>query len=106
MAALIAFFILLSSGSVFAAAYWQKRYEEVLPVTCSAMVLVLFLGGILGHMLWGAYLVCALAFGLYVAAAVRMCRKRAWLITCKHTLTPASVLFAAMYLLLAYWNSE
>ena len=106
MVVLIVFFALISSGSVFAAAYWQKRYEEILPVTCTAMVMVMFLSGIMRHLLWGAFLVCGLALALYAAAAVRIWKKRAWLDTVKCTLTPAFVLFAILYLLLAYWNRD
>ena len=40
------FILLISSGSVFAASYFDKKYEEVLPITCGGIIVISFLFGI------------------------------------------------------------
>ena len=60
MVSLILWFVFLSSGSVLCAAVWGKKYEEALPVTCSALVLLLFLFGIAGILKTGVLFVCFL----------------------------------------------
>ena len=47
------------AGSVYAAARWERKYEEVLPLTCCAMVLTMFLFGVFGFLKLGAAVVCA-----------------------------------------------
>ena len=64
---LILFFLCLSSGSVYAAARWGRKYEELLPVTGCAIVAVLFFFGVLGLLETGFWAVCALCLGLITA---------------------------------------
>lgn len=55
MISILLWFAALSSGSVLCAAIWKRRYEEILPITCSIIVMVLFLCDIAGSLFWGGY---------------------------------------------------
>ena len=64
------FFAVLLSGSVFAAARFGRKFEEILPITCMGIVLVLFLFGAVGILGAGVYAVlitavCFWAYGLW-----------------------------------------
>ena len=104
MTSLVLFFVLISTGSVFAAAFWRKRYEELLPVTCAAIVLVLFAFGMVGHLALGAIAVCVLAAGLYVASLVRVVMRREGKLFIQNILTPAFFALMGVYALLIYCN--
>ena len=61
------FFAVLLSGSVFAAARFGRRFEEILPITCMGIVLTLFLFGAVGLLGAGVYavLLAAVCFWVY-----------------------------------------
>ena len=61
------FLAVLLSGSVFAAARFGRKFEEILPITCMGIVLVLFLFGAAGILSAGVYvlLLAALCFWAY-----------------------------------------
>ena len=64
------FFAVLLSGSVFAAARFGRRFEEILPITCMGIVLALFLFGAVGILGVGVYAVllaavCFWGYGLW-----------------------------------------
>ena len=58
-------FLLLSSGCVFAAARFALRYEEALPIAVTAIMLFLFVFGLLDLLPAGVYVLCAAALLLY-----------------------------------------
>ena len=58
-------FLLLSSGCVFAAARFDLRYEEALPIAVTAIMLFLFVFGLLDRLVAGVYVLCAAALLLY-----------------------------------------
>ena len=91
--ALILFFLCLSSGSVYAAARWGRKYEELLPVTGCALVAVLFFFGVLGQVQTGFWAVCALCAGLYLLAGFTTLRKKSWPALAKNLFTPGFLLF-------------
>ena len=104
MTSLMLFFILLSTGSVFAAAFWRRRYEELLPVTCAAIVFTLFVFGMLGNLALGAVGVCVLATALYAASAIRVLIKREGRAFIQRVFTPAFFAFVGAYVFLIYCN--
>ena len=64
------FLAVLLSGSVFAAARFGRKFEEILPITCMGIVLLLFLFGAVGILGAGVYAVliaaaCFWAYGLW-----------------------------------------
>lgn len=101
---LILFFLCLSSGSVYAAARWGRKYEELLPVTACAIVAVLFFFGIFGLLETGFWAVCALCAGLYLLAGLSALRKKSWRGLAKNLFTPAFFLFLLFQLLFAFCN--
>lgn len=70
MLSLVIFFALISSGSVLCAAVWNRKYEEIVPITCSCIVMILFLFGIIGVLETGVIFICILGVGLYVFAMI------------------------------------
>lgn len=59
------FLLIISSGSLFCAIRFDKKYEEILPVTCIGYSLVLFLSGIFGNLAYGFYAVLILSMSMY-----------------------------------------
>lgn len=74
MISVILWFVILSAGSVYGAAVWKKRYEEMLPVTCSVIVLILFICGILGNLKAGVAITMLLATALYIFTVIHLIR--------------------------------
>ena len=101
---LILFFLCLSSGSVYAAARWGRKYEELLPVTGCAIVAVLFFFGVLGRLETGFWAVCALCAGLYLLALLRTARKKGWRALAENLFTPGFFLFVLFQLVFAFCN--
>ena len=102
---LILFFLCISSGSVYAAARWERKYEEVLPLTCCAMVLTMFLFGVFGFLKLGAAVVCAACAGLYVLTALRVGKQKTGRVLLQNVFTPGFALFLAfnlMYIVCIY----
>ena len=88
MLAIVFFFLIISSGSVFSSAVFQKKYEEVLPITNVAIVVLLFIFGILGYLETGVVICCGLSIILYVIAIVWIIKKREYKLWMKNILTP------------------
>ena len=93
------FFAVLLSGSVFAAARFGRRFEEILPITSMGIVLALFLFGAVGLLNAGVYAVllaavCFWGYGLW--HGVKAGGKQ--LIT--GMMTPGFAVFCALFALL------
>ena len=93
------FLWVLLSGSVLAAAQFERTFEEILPITCMGIVLVLFLFGAAGMLSAGVYAVllaaaCFWAYGLW--RIVRGGGKQ----LLKNLITPAFVIFCVLFALL------
>lgn len=76
MISLIVWFAIISSGGVLGAAVWKRKYEEILPITCSIIILVLFLFGIAGKLFFGAMMVCILGLVAYGVAVGWIIKKK------------------------------
>lgn len=103
MLSLALFFLFISSGSLFAAALFNRKYEEVLPVTCSGIILILFLFGILGNLLAGAVFVCILCTVLCAIALVYSIKSKTVLKCLRNILTPGFFVFLFFNLLFAFF---
>lgn len=104
MISLLIWFVLLSSGSILCAVVWGKKYEEVLPLTSSGIVLFLFLLGVMGHLYVGAILVCAVGLGMVVFAGIWLFRKKRIKNFCKDFFTPAFWIFVFWFFAACYLN--
>lgn len=97
-------FLILISGSVWGSAVCKKRFEDLLPLTCTGIVLVLFLCGILGMLKQGVFLVLGISVCLWGYAVYHMIKQRNWSPFKQQFLTPAFFVFTAAYLVLHYTN--
>ena len=59
------FLMIISSGSLFCAAGFDKKYEQILPITCIGYSLILFLSGVFGNLKYGFYAVLILSVLMY-----------------------------------------
>lgn len=70
MLSVVIFFLLISSGSVLCSAVFNKKYEEVLPIACSAIVLILFGFGMFNMLEVGVIILCIMGISCYIVAFV------------------------------------
>ena len=73
---LIVFFLVLVSPPLFLSVFRGKRFEETVAVSSGAVILVLFLCGVLGILEAGVYLVLGLALVLAGLSVYRFIRRR------------------------------
>lgn len=104
MISLLIWFALLSSGSILCTAVWGKRYEEVLPLTSSGIVLLLFLAGIMGNLFAGAVFVCAAGIGVIVFSGVWLVWKKDIRKFMQNFFTPAFGIFAFLFIMACWLN--
>ena len=98
------FLAVLSSGSVFCAAFFQKKYEQILPLTAMGAVLVLFIFGVCGALKAGFYAVLVLTLMLYGATVFWLVLHKNLKSFLKNTITTGTVVFLGIFVLLSFWN--
>lgn len=96
MTDIIIFFLLISSGSILCSTLFNKKYEEILPITCSCIVLILFGFGLCNGLDMGAIAVCVLSFSCYVVAGIWMIKNRNIKNVIKNTLTNGFFVFLVL----------
>lgn len=89
MIAVVCFFLIISAGSVLCSAVFEKKYEESLPISCGAIVFILFVSGIFGRLNVGAVSVCVLSILCYGLAAIRCVKNKNTKALIKNTFTGA-----------------
>ncbi|MGN1167771.1 MAG: hypothetical protein ACI4S2_15240 [Lachnospiraceae bacterium] len=67
---------IVSTGSIIGIVFFDKKYEEALPYTGSAIIALLFLFGFFGNLLSGSYFLCIVAFIVYLVSAVYYFRRK------------------------------
>lgn len=92
----VIWFAILSAGSIYGAAVWKKRYEEMLPVTCSAIVLILFVFGIAGNLKAGVAITELLAAVLYIFTVIHLIKSKDIQNFRKNLITPGGVIFCVI----------
>ena len=102
MLSLVLFFLLISSGSVFAAVRYSRRYEETVPLTIFCSVEVVFLFGLLDNLKLGFWVLCILAVMLYGLSVAQIMRERNIREICGCLFTPAFFLFLALLVFYAF----
>lgn len=95
----ILWLLVLSSGSVLCTAVSKRKYEEALPVTCSLLVLLLFLSGICGALKEGVYCALGISLCIYIASAAFLIQKRAIRNFLERLFTPGFWIFISMVIL-------
>ncbi|MBQ1771675.1 MAG: hypothetical protein II000_07010 [Clostridia bacterium] len=104
MTALIVIFLILSAGGLLCSAAFGRRYEDALPLTCTAIVLILLLAGVAGLLPAGVYAVYLTAVAAYVFSFFNIIRKHSWKETAHRLFTPGFVIFAVAFVLFAVCN--
>lgn len=100
----ITIFLLLSSGGVFASAFFKKRFEEILPVTCMGIVAVLFLFGMLNALNTGLYAVLVLLVLLWAISIIHIILHKDFFESIRCFFTPAFFAFAFIFFLICFFN--
>lgn len=102
-ASLIILYLVLISGCFFGCIYTSRRFEEMLPLWCIAIVLCMFVFGISGFLAAGVYFVLVLALAACVAGAFRL-KKGGIHGFRSRFFSPGFTLFALLYLALIVFN--
>lgn len=89
----IVMFAILLNGGAFGAAYFNKRFEEILPLQMMIMMAVLYIFGLLDHLRAGVSFVVLAVVVLYVAVVVKLIKGRCYKEFIKRMITPAFVVF-------------
>ena len=98
------FLLTLCSGGVLGAACLHKRFEEMLPITCSISALAVFLFGLVGLLPVGPVFVLLAAFAGYAFSLWVLLRKKAPAGFFSRLLTPGFVCFVLLYAILLVLN--
>lgn len=109
MQSVILFILVISAFAVFASFKLDRTFEEILPISCLGIILILYLFGMINLLLPGVVVICALAFLLYVYTVYFIVKNGA-AATLKqkifNLITPGTVVFAILSILLAYFNKD
>lgn len=100
---LVILLLVCSSGSVLCGAMGKYRYEQILPITCTGVVSVLFLCGVLDGLRYGIPLVLALACACWVCTGVLLWKRRNLGDFLRRVLTPGFFLWMAFVLFAMYY---
>ena len=106
MLSLVLFFLLISSGSVFATVHYGYNYEETVPITIFCGVEVVFFFGLIDQLRLGVWVVCILAVGLYTASALWIRQQKNRRKIYERLFTPALCAFFVLLLIYAYSISD
>lgn len=101
------FLAAISSGSIGCALFFNKKYEDILPITCIGVVLILFIFGILEHLNVGFYVVLIIAFLIYLITAASLLKSREkarFYKFLQNILTPGMLVFVAAFFVLSVLN--
>ena len=82
----ILFFLILAAAPFFLSIRFGKRFEETVAVSSGAIILLLFLCGILGFLSAGVYIVSGIALFLILLSFFMLIRRRG-----SASVTPPSV---------------
>ena len=89
--------LILLSGSLLGAVRFHRRFEEIIPITCIGIVMILFLFGLLDHLLWGVYAGIAAAVGIYGYVAFLCLRKEHRASLARNLFTPGLLIFLVCF---------
>ena len=93
------FLAVLLSGSVFAAARFGRKFEEILPLTCMGIVLALFLFGSLGLLSAGVYVILLTTAAFWTCGLWRVVKGGGKQLV-KNMVTPAFLIFCGLFALM------
>lgn len=104
MLTLAIIFIVISSGSFFASTFFDKKYEEALPLTFFAIIFSLYLFGICGALKAGVLYIIIMTLFLLIVSIVNLVHKKRYRQMFINTITPGFVCFVIFYLVISICN--
>ncbi len=97
-------FMLLASGSVFGVSFFEKKFEEVLPITCMGISGILFIFGMFGMLKIGFWLIFAALIALVLISLLNTIIKKDFLQFVKGFFTPAFFIFSFLFFIICLCN--
>lgn len=97
---LLLFILLISSGSIFCSSYFNRKFEEVLPITCIGIVLISFLLGLVGLLKISTLVICVIATILLIIGIYKSIRSKAIKNLLLNTFTPGFVIFIVLIIVM------
>ena len=97
--------IILVSGSIYGVIVFDKTFEEILPITCMGIVLVLFLFGIGNRLRLGLYFIIIAITILYVISVIYFFKRKKYKTYFYNFFTPAFLIFVMLFIILYHANS-
>lgn len=100
---LVLILFVLSSGSVLCAALGKSRYEQMLPITCIGVVVLLFLCGIADGLRYGTPLVLSLSLVCWICTGLALWKRKQLKDFLRRVFTPGFFLWMAFVLFAMYY---
>lgn len=100
----LVFFFVIAAGSVYGVARFEKRFEEMIPISVMGMVIILYLFGLMGYLRMGMIAIYAITIALYTLSVLYLMKERRWQSFFDHILTPGAILFAVLFAGFSIWN--
>lgn len=97
---LILFFLSLSCGGFVGAAFLDKRFEEMLPLSCSVIALTVFVFGLIGLLPFGPVAILAATAAAYLLGCLHIRKTKNFAAFCRSFFTPGFVCFFMLYFIL------
>ena len=104
MLAITIFLLILCSGSFLGTVCFNRRFEEVLPLTAIGSVLSVFVFGVCGALEVGVTFCIIAVIVLYITSAILLFVRRNFKDFLKNFFTPGFVIFLPAFGLLAFYN--
>ena len=101
MLSLLIIFCVLLSPSIYFYLKYNKKFEEILPLTIFSIILIIYILGLFNQLKLGVYIVVILAIILYILSIINVIKNKKNLIKIiKNFLTPGFVLWCFAFLTL------
>ena len=104
MVADIVFVMTVLAGSIAGAVVFKKKFDNVYPLTCMGIIIILYVFGLLGMLQYGVAFICVMSFLLYILSIVVLSRKHNIGDLKSDFFTPGFWVFCVLYLGLIYIN--
>lgn len=93
---ILVFMLIISSGSIFASAFYNRKYEEILPLTCSAIVAILFMFGMFKSLYIGTIVIIICSCLLYILSIINVIKNKTIKLFIKNTFTLGFVAYVLL----------
>ncbi len=97
-------FTLMASTSIFFSVYFNKRFEESMPLITFAIILFLFLFGLIDKLKFGLYFTISMMIIIVIYSIVKVIRERKIRQTIDNIFTPTFFIFLILSFLIWYLN--